>query len=186
MSATSTFPETETKSLTVQGYLDILINIIRSPCNFFATLQENQGMRRPTIFLCISAIFYATVSMTYFFENSLLMGFIYLINALTMPLLAAIFSFTLAGMSPGKKPNFQQVFTVYAYASGALMIISWIPALGMILEGVRAILVAIGLKKSCGMGWFKAWSIVAGTAILLLVFFWTLTPVLMEIKHLLV
>lgn len=182
MTATAANPES--KALSVREYLDALVTIIRSPAGFFSSLTDTAGLRKPTMFLFISALFYSTVSMSYFYENSLTMGIVYLINAIAMPFLAAIFSFTLSGMIPGGKANFNRIFTVYAYASGAIMVVSWIPALGIILELFRAIIVTVGLKKACGMGWLKACTVVAGTAMLLLVFFWTLAPVLMRIKEL--
>ncbi|BBD08158.1 YIP1 family protein [Desulfovibrio ferrophilus] len=176
---------TARNTLGVKDYFDALVNIMRSPAGFYREIAEETGMRKAMLFLFVSAMFYSTVSMTYFYENSLTMGGVYLLNALVMPVLAAIFSFTLAGIVPGSNVRFDKIFSVYAYASGAIMVISWIPALSMILELFRAALVTVGLVRACGMGWIKSLCVVGMTAVLLLVFFWTLDPVLMELKALL-
>lgn len=173
------------RSITVRQYIDTLVNIIRSPAAFYSDVAAEENIRKPLMFLFVSALFNATASMSYFFENSLLMGGVFLLNAMFMPCLAAVFTFSMAGVLPGKKTEFSRIVSVYAYASGAVMVISWIPALGMVLEPVRAVLVVVGLNKACKMGWLKSLALVACSALLLLVFFWSLAPVLADIKAML-
>jgi hypothetical protein len=64
------------------------------------------------------------------------------------------------------------------------MVISWIPGLAIVLEPVRAVLVGIGLVKACGLGWVRASLVVVMTAVMLLLFFWTLAPVVVQLKGL--
>lgn len=177
--------QSSAKGLSVRDYIDALVNIIRSPAGFYAETRQEEGYRKPATFLCISAVFFATVSMSYFYDNSATMGFIYFANALFMPILAASFTFILVGMTPGTRATFPQIFSVYAYASGAVMVVSWIPALGTVFELLRAALVTVGLVKACGLGWIRSLCCVALTAILLLCFFWSLAPVLIDIKNML-
>ncbi len=171
-----------TRAISVREYLDTLVGIIRSPSAFYKSVQLEQETRKALTFLLISSVFHATVSMSYFYENSLLMGGIYLLNDIFMPVLAAVFSFLLAGMLQSSSTAFLRILSIYAYASGAIMVISWIPSLGMILEPIRAVLVIIGLKKACDIGWIKAIFIVACSGLLLLVFFWSIAPVLSTMK----
>ncbi|MGE4506514.1 MAG: hypothetical protein AB7D51_14290 [Desulfovibrionaceae bacterium] len=163
-------------SFGVREYFDTLMALMRSPGRRFAQLPQEAGTRKPLLFLMISALFYCSVSMTYFFENSLAMGVVMMANALLMPALAAVFSFILLGMSSTARVPFQLVFGVWAYASGAVMVVSWIPGLALIMEPVRGLLVWFGLVHACGLGRIRAGAVVVLTAVLLLLFFWTLAP----------
>lgn len=175
-------PPARQRILGVRDYLDALVGIIRSPSRFYGSLDTTVGWRRPMMFLFISALFNASASMSYFFDGSPAMGLAFLANALIMPVLAAVFTFILAGIGPSAGVRFEAVLAVHAYALGAIMTVSWIPSLGALFEVVRAVLVGVGLHKACGLGRIRSALLVAGTAILLLMFFWSLAPVLMEAK----
>ena len=181
MEATGTTTATK---FGIREYFDILLEVIRSPARFFERTAQETGSRKPLLFLMISGFFYCTVSMTYFFENSLSMGVIMMVNAVIMPAFAAMITFILLGMSGQGRIPFGRVFNIYAYASGAVMVISWIPGLAIVLEPVRALLVGIGLVKALGIGKVKAALLVVMTAILLLLFFWSAAPLVLELKNL--
>ncbi len=165
------------QTLSVRDYMGSLVEILRSPSGFFRSVATHAGFRKPFMFLCVSALFNAVVSMSYFYENSLRMGGIYLVNAVMTPVIAAVFSFLAASASPGAKPGFQKIFLVHAYASGSILVVSWIPALGVFFELLRALLVVIGFKRACGMNWLKSCLVTVATAILFLAFIWSLVPV---------
>ncbi|WP_432736136.1 hypothetical protein [Maridesulfovibrio sp. FT414] len=171
-----------TVKMGVREYLESLVAIIRSPGGFFETATGESGSRRALIFLMISGLFYCSVSMTYFFENSVLMGVIMMVNAVFMPALAAVFSFCIMRMMTGSMVSFSRVFNVYAYSSGAVMVISWIPGLAFVMEPVRAVLVGIGLYKTGTLGRFQAVMTVILTAAMLLLFFWTLAPLVLAVR----
>lgn len=176
---------TASRYLSVREYIETLVGIIRSPARFYSSLDMEAGTRKPMMFLFISAIFNASASMSYFFDNSLAMGAAFMANALFMPVLAAVFTFLLAGLGRQDGIRFDAALTVHAYAFGAIMAVSWIPSLGAVFEVVRAVLVAVGLHKACGLGRIRSVFVVIGTAMLVLAFFWSLAPVLMEAKRLL-
>ena len=178
--ATTTAPR---RNLGVRDYLESLMGIVRSPSQFFGSLDTTAGWRRPMMFLFFSALFNASASMSYFFDGSPTMGLLFLGNALVMPVLAAVFTFILAGIGPSSGIRFEAVLAVHAYSLGAIMTVSWIPSLGALFEVVRAVLVGVGLHKACGLGKIRSALLVVGTAILLLMFFWSLAPVLMEAKQ---
>ncbi len=169
----------------IREYIETIVAIIRSPAKHFESVASETGSRRALLFLMISGIFYCSVSMTYFFENSLMMGIIMMVNAIMMPALGAVFTFSLLGMTTQKRVPYGRVFNIYAYASGAVMVISWIPGLVMIMEPLRAILVGIGLVKVFGLGKIKAALLVLITAVLLLMFFWTAAPLVADLRHVL-
>ncbi len=173
---------THAEKMGVREYMDTLFAIMRSPVKYFESVADESGSRRALFFLMISGIFYCSVSMTYFFENSFTMGVIMMINAIFMPALGAAFSFCMISMSTRSRVPYGKIFNVYAYAGGALMVISWIPGLAMVLEPVRAVLVGIGLVKACGLGKMQAVFLVIITAVLLLIFFWTAAPLVLELR----
>nr|WP_321258364.1 YIP1 family protein [uncultured Pseudodesulfovibrio sp.] len=166
----------------IREYFDVIFHVMRSPARHFEQVALESGSRRALFFLMISGIFYCSVSMTYFFENSLFMGVVMMVNAVLMPALGAAFSFILLGMTGQGKVPYGKVFNVYAYASGAVMVISWIPGLAIVMEPVRAVLVGVGLFKVAQVSKIKAALIVISTAFLLLVFFWAAAPLVLELR----
>ncbi|WP_320009005.1 YIP1 family protein [Maridesulfovibrio sp.] len=166
----------------VREYLESLVSIIRSPSSFFEDTTGESGSRRALIFLMISGLFYCSVSMTYFFENSLIMGVVMMANAVFMPALGACFSFCIIRMMTTSRVSYSSVFNIYAYSSGAVMVISWIPGLAVVMEPVRAILVGVGLYKTGKLGRLRAFMTVTLTAVLLLLFFWTIAPLVVALR----
>jgi len=173
---------THSEKMGIREFMDTLFAIMRSPAKYFESIADESGSRRALFFLMISGIFYCSVSMTYFFENSLTMGVIMMVNAVFMPALAAAFTFCIINMSTLSRVPYSKVFNVYAYAGGALMVISWIPGLAMVMEPVRAVPVGIGLVKACGLGKLQSALLVILTAALLLIFFWTAAPLILELR----
>ncbi|WFS61774.1 YIP1 family protein [Pseudodesulfovibrio thermohalotolerans] len=168
----------------IREYFETLMNVMRSPARHFEGTANETGSRRALTFLMISALFYCTVSMAYFFENSLAMGAIILANAILMPAFGAVITFILTSMTGQEKVPFGRVFNIYAYASGAVMIISWIPGLALVMEPVRALLLGIGLHKGAGVGKLRAAMLIILTAAVMLLFFWTAAPMVVELKQL--
>ena len=171
--------------MNIREYFDTIFSIMRSPVRFFEKAAGETGARRALLFLMISALFYCSVSMTYFFENSLSMGVIMMANAVLMPAFGAVITFILLGMTGWGKVSYARVFNVYAYAGGAVMVISWIPGLAIVMEPVRALLVGIGLIKIAEVGKLKAASLVLMTAFLILLFFWSAAPLVAELQTML-
>lgn len=169
--------------MNVREYFEIIFDVMRSPAKHFEKVSAETSSRRALFFLMISGIFYCSVSMTYFFENSLVMGVIMMANALLMPAFGATITFILLGMTGQERIPYGRIFNVYAYASGAVMVISWIPGLAIVMEPVRAVLVGIGLCKMTGIGKIKSALVVVMTAILLLLFFWTAAPMIFELQQ---
>ncbi len=168
------------EKFTMGGYFNTVSSIISSPSRFFQTLPQENSLARPMVFLVVSSMFYSVVSISYLYDNSGVIGLIFLVNALFMPFLAAVFSFSVAAVLPlAEQPSFSRVFSVYAYASGVVMLLSWIPSLGWLFELIRGVLVIIGLVKYCCLRVISAVIVVVLTIALLLLFFWTLLPIVM-------
>jgi len=168
----------------IREYFETLMDIMRTPVRYFERVADEPGSRRALIFLMISALFYCSVSMAYFFENSLSMGMVMMLNAILMPAFGAVITFILMGMTGRDKAGFGRIFNIYAYASGAVMVVSWIPGLAIIMEPVRAVLICVGLHKALGVGKTRAVLLILLTAVVMLLFFWTAAPMVMELKQL--
>lgn len=172
-------------SLGIRGYFEVLSDVVRSPLRFFESVADEKGSKRAGTFLFISAIFYSSVSMTYFYDRSFLFGTIILANAMLMPFLTAGITYALDGLFVRNGMQFSKFYIVYAYATGAMMLISWLPSLGWVFEPIRAALVCVGLVKVCGYRWIQAVIMVVATAIVLVTLFWLLAPLLVQLKNLL-
>jgi len=168
--------------MSIRGYFEVLQEIIRSPARYFENIATETGVRRALLFLMVSSIFYCSVSMAYFFENSLAMGAIMLVNSLGMPALGAVITYCLLGMTWRERTPYSTIFNIYAYASGTVMVVSWIPGLAIAMEPVRALFVGIGLVKAAGVGKFMATLLVLLTAFVLLLLFWTAAPLVAELQ----
>ncbi|WP_238528364.1 YIP1 family protein [Pseudodesulfovibrio mercurii] len=160
------------------------MDVMRSPARYFERVAAEPGSRRALIFLMISGLFYCSVSMAYFFENSLAMGIVMMLNAILMPAFGAVITFILIGMTGQERVPFGRIFNIYAYASGAVMVISWIPGLAIVMEPVRAVLIGVGLHKAAGVGKVRAALLIILTAVVLLLFFWSAAPMIVELKQL--
>lgn len=170
--------------MNAREYFDTIFLVMRSPVKFFESVAAETSSRRALFFLMISALFYCSVSMAYFFENSLTMGVIMMVNAVVMPAFGAVITFILLGMTSMDRVPYGKILNIYAYASGAVMVVSWIPGLAIVIEPVRALLVGIGLVKAVGLGKVKAALFVVMTGFLLLLFFWTAAPLIAELQEL--
>ncbi len=173
------------RRIGIRDYFEILFEIIRSPARYYQKVANETGSRNALFFLMISAVFYCSVSMAYFFENSLAMGVVMMINAVVMPVFSAAITFILLSMTGLGRVSYGRVFNIYGYASGAVMVVSWIPGLAIVMEPIRAALVCVGLVKMTGVGKIKSIFIVVLTALLLLLFFWTAAPLVFELQQLL-
>lgn len=175
---------TNNSRMGIREYFETILDLMRSPAKHFEKVAAETGSRRALLFLMISSLFYCSVSMAYFFENSLTMGVIMMVNAILMPAFGAVVTFILLGMTGSGKFTYGRVFNIYAYASGAVMVVSWIPGLAIIMEPVRAVLVGVGLFKTIGIGKLKAALLVILTAVVMLLFFWSAAPLVFELQQL--
>ncbi|MEZ7197844.1 Yip1 family protein [Pseudodesulfovibrio karagichevae] len=173
-----------TARMGIKDYFETLMDVMRTPARHFEKTAEETGSRRALLFLMISALFYCSVSMAYFFENSLSMGIIMMANAILMPAFGAVITFILVRMTGQERVPFGRIFNIYAYASGAVMVVSWIPGLAIIMEPVRAVLIVVGLHKGTGIGKLRSALLIAMTVVVLLLFFWSAAPMVAELKHL--
>ena len=163
-------------------YFQALTRMLSSPSRFFGELPDETGFRQPLGCLIISGLFFAVASLTTISENQILMGGILWVNAVVMPFMTAGIAFMVITMSMGKRVSFQKLFSVYAYATSVTLLASWIPLFIWLTEPWKWMLIVIGMAKGCGFKWMQAILIVAVSIFIVMLFFWSLAPVLSFMK----
>lgn len=165
-------------------YFQALTRILGSPRQFFSELPENMVFRKPFGFLLVSGLFFTGASLTCIHEKPVLMAGILLINAVGMPLIAAGIGFMAMTMTIGKRVTFTRLFAVYAFAAGVTLLASWIPLFVWLTEPWKWLLIAMGMVKGCGFKWMQAFLIIGLSIFVLVLFFWSLGPVILYVRGL--
>lgn len=161
-------------------YFKMLQMLIVSPRQFFTAMGEDTAISGCAFkFLLISGVFHSCVYMTYFTERTAAVAIALVLNALGMPVLLAGLTHLAHAMTSSDKISFRKLFAIYAFATGTTMIVSWIPAVHILTELWRFILVVIGLVKACGLSWVRSVLLVLAGVVLLLMLFWSLFPLLL-------
>ncbi len=167
------------------SYFQTLTGMLGAPGKFFENLPENVRMGFPLSFLTASALFFAGASLTCLSDNRLIMGAVYFANAVVMPFTLAGISYLIITMTMGRKVPFLRLFAVCSFAAGTTLLASWIPLFIWITEPWKWILTVIGMVKACGLGWIRSVVVMAVTIITMMLFFWSLAPVIVFTKGLL-
>jgi hypothetical protein len=175
---------TNNNEFTFGFYFQSLTRILGSPKQFFGELPEETGFRKPFGFLLISSLFFTGASLTCIYDSHVLMAGILLINAIAMPFVTAGTAFLIMTMTMIKRVSFTRLFAVFAFASGVTMLASWIPLFVWITEPWKWLLITMGMVKACGLRWMQAISIVGCSIFIVLLFFWSLAPVIFYVKGL--
>ena len=177
---------TGTERFTIKFYFQTLTRILGAPRQFFSELPDEWGFRKPFGFLLLSSLFFTGASLTCIHERPILMAGILLVNALAMPFITASISFLVMTMTMGKRVTFARLFAVYAFASGVTLLASWIPLFVWLTEPWKWLLIIFGMVKGCGLRWMQAILIIGLSIFILVLFFWSLTPVILYIKGIMV
>mgnify|MGYP006987906668 CR=1 FL=1 len=121
--------------------------------------------------------------MTYIAEHRIILAGVILLNALVMPIAGAAGAFLILHMILGKRRSLELLFSVYAYATGVTLLASWIPLFAWITEPWKWCLIALGLVRTAGLNWPRALIALAGSLLLVALFFGSLSPALLALKH---
>jgi len=173
---------TGSKGISLQGYFTTLTGVWFSPGPFFIKLPECPHFLRPFVFLILSTLLFAAGNLLYLRERVVLKVAILFVNAIAMPFIASAFGYLVMTMMVGKRARYLRVFSVYAFASGATVLFAWLPFSLWFVEIWKWALVGIGLVKGCAFRPFQAAAVIALSMILLVVFFWSLGPVIVWLK----
>ena len=175
----------ETDRFTAGFYFKTLTQMLGSPGEFFKNLPEEVGFKLPFFFLFMSSLFFTGASLTCIQERRLVIGGILLVNAVFMPFIASGVAYLMMTMTMGKRVAFSRLFAVYAFAGGVTMLASWIPLFVWLTEPWRWGLILMGMVKGCGLKWIQSLLIAGGSIFILLLLFWSLSPILVYLKGIL-
>lgn len=159
--------------------------LIRTPRQFYSEVASEEGYSEALTFLVTSSVFFTMVSYTYLFNSDLRMIPVILLNSIGMPFLAAGMAWMTMVMFFGRQEGgYARVFSIFAYAAGTVMLISWIPALGWATEIWRLLLVGVGIQRVYSLGWKKTFFVVVASTVVLTMFFWSSAPIISSLKSL--
>jgi len=170
------------QKFTFVFYFQALTRILSSPGRFFAELAEFPSIRPALGCLLVSSLFFTCASLTQPHERPLTMAFILFLNAVFMCFVSAGLGYGVMAMTMGKRVTFSKFFSVYAFATGVTLMAAWIPLFVWITEPWKWILITVGLIKGCGLRWFQAIMVMGISIVVLVLFFWSLGPVIMCFK----
>ncbi|MEJ2726224.1 MAG: hypothetical protein P8175_16610, partial [Deltaproteobacteria bacterium] len=154
-----------------------------SPRRFFSNLPVKVGYSRSVGFLLVSSLFFTGASLTHVQEQRFLMASILFVNSVAMPFIAAGVGFMIMTMTFRGRCCFERLFAVYAFSAGIALLVSWIPLFLWLSEPWKWLLTGIGLVKGCGTRWFQALLVIGFSILVLILFFWSLGPLIHHVKQ---
>ncbi|MCF8120702.1 MAG: YIP1 family protein [Deltaproteobacteria bacterium] len=172
----------ENNKFSIGFYFRTLTQMLGSPGQFFEAMPEGIGLKQPFLFLLMSSLFFTGASLTCVPDRHVRMGGILFSNAVLMPFITSSVAFLAMTMIMGRRVGFSRFFAVYAFSGGVTMLASWIPLFVWITEPWRWGLILMGLVKGCGLKWMQAVVILSVSIVVLMLFFWSLSPVLVYVK----
>lgn len=152
------------------------------PGNFFGELPESPGFKKPLLFLLTSSFILAALRTPFVPGGSIPLALIILINGLAMPVVSAAIGYGIMFVALKRKVSWARLLALYAYASGITYLISWLPLATWIGEPWKWILIAIGLVRGFGLARGQAAAVVAGSVLLIILFFYSLSSAFMLFK----
>ena len=136
---------------SIHFYVQAVFGIIGHPRKFFSQLPQTSGMTQALGFLILSAVFFSTAGQLHTsLQNFLVVGGLYMFNAVGMVFILAGLSYVVMSLSIGKKVGFTRLFSIYALCSGVTLLVSWVPHLAIFTEPWKWYLIGVGMTKGCG------------------------------------
>jgi len=133
-------------------YIQAVFGIMGHPRKFFSELPQSSGMTQTLGFLILSAVFFSTAAQMHTgLRNFLVVGGIYMLNAVGMVFILAGLAFAVMALSIGKKVGFVRLFGIYALCSGVTLLVSWVPHLVLLTEPWKWYLIGTGMTRGCGL-----------------------------------
>jgi len=169
----------ETASFTLIGYCDAISGLLREPRRFFRERFQRIGAREALGALLMSGLFCSLAGViTRMSPRPVVLGIIYLINAVGMAFIAAAIGFTVMVLITGRKTGFGRVFAIVALSSAVILLFSWVPHLIVVTEPWRWLLIGFGLRYACGLKIRQILAVVGATIALLIALFYSVLPLI--------
>ncbi len=168
-----------TNALSLASHGRTFFQLVGAPGKFFETRRHQLYPRASMGFLVISALLFTAASLVFQrCQTPMVTGAILLGNAVGMVIILSFIGYLVMVVSMGKKVRYRQLFSVYAYASGACLIAAWIPHLLIVSEPWRWCLIGIGLTRGCGLKLTGTIWIIIGSITVMTVLFRSLLPLM--------
>ncbi len=164
-------------------YFQALAGILSSPRRFFSGLPHGDAMGPALGCLLASSLFFACAGLTLPHERPFITAAVLCLNAVFMCFISAAVGYAVMTMTLGRRVGFSGFFSVYAYSASVTLLAAWIPLLVWITEPWKWLLIGMGLVRACGLRWFQAAMIVGISIFVMVVFFWSLGPVILYLKE---
>ncbi len=135
-----------------------LIQLLIEPGLFFKELVEKTTLRRTLGFMVICCGFFAGASLLTgaYSKPVWIMAGVFFVNAAGMIIISSLLGFTAMVLIFGKRSSFSIIFSLYTFASGVTLFISWLPFLLWFTEPWKWWLIYTGFKNTCGFTWKQA------------------------------
>ncbi len=159
-------------------YLRTLAHLLRDPRGFFSGLPEELGMGTPLLFLLLSSLVFTLASLMHAAVGPLTAGAIFLANAVGMVFITSALGYMAIVLAVGRKPLYSRVFAVYAFSAGVTLLTSWMPYFLLISEPWKWWLIYTGLTRSLALTRLQALAVIGFSIAILILFFWTLLPLI--------
>ncbi len=162
------------------SFFRVMTQLLTRPRVFFEGMPASGGFRPPVLFLVLCSIVFTIGSSTYLAGRTWLLALIFFANSMAMPFFTAFVLHIVVGMFFGRR-SYETMFRINAYA-GITQLAAWIPFFGYMTEPWRFFLIGAGLARACGLKWAYALVSVVITFVVMLLFIWSLQPVMFFLK----
>lgn len=162
------------------SFFRVMNDLLMRPKAFFEGMPASGGYRSPVLFLLLCTIVFTVGSSTYLAGRTWLLALIFFANSMAMPFFTAFVLHVVVGMFFGRR-SYETMFRISAYAS-ITQLAAWIPFFGYLTEPWRFFLIGAGLARACGLKWQYALVSVVITFVVMLLFIWSLQPVMFSLR----
>ncbi len=154
-------------------YFSILSRVVKDPKSFYLENAGESDWVKPAGVLLISSLVFTLITAVMAMpRTSLLMTGIYFVNAVGMVLITSALGYLVACLTQGTGVSYGKIFGIYAYASGAVLVLAWMPFMLWIAEIWRWWIIGCGLKNGCGYATKDTLLIITLSLLTLILGFW--------------
>lgn len=165
-------------------YLQSVTRLLGEPRKFFNDCTSQKTFNQSLGFLVVSSLFFTAASLaSNMYLKPFTMGVIFFINAVGMTFVTAALGYLVMTMFMGRKVSFTRFFSIYAFASGITLLVSWVPFFSYLTEPWNWWLIGTGMTRGCGFSWKQAMVIIGVSIIILILAFWSTVPIVAELKQ---
>ncbi len=148
-----------------QFYGCAVIRILIEPRRFFSELSEKSGIKALLFCIGCSGIYVSASLLSGNYPHALSTVGILFVNCLGMVCISAGLSHMIMVMTLGKQVGIEDLFSVYAFASGVTLLFSWVSCFIWFTEPWKWWLIYTGFRERCRFSWGRALFILGVTLV---------------------